>query len=412
LVFALAVVIAVSGVAYLNSNLTSKGPATGTATSVPPTTSSATDIQTSSTLPPACRGLGASPTSSQTTSSQYGVGRPDCLQLAVSLNSTTLQVGQHLGISMNVFNSLPSQNNVTNPNSYNGTNWEFGADPVFVWSPCWISQPLEFMAVQGNYTLSGLASADPAVPPPLLCSDQGQVHSVVFKPSSDVANVTGEVCTISCSRVLPPLAIPVDANLTIDGYYSITEATSPIYPNDSPGNVPKGEMPFVPGVYTLAVSTEWGQAKVIHFSVTQNSAVTSTTVQNALSLSAEVMNSSITLPISGRALVDFHVNSTASGTFYFEAIPNDTIPSIVQFSYLGDTGHFPITYEGLPDGLNASYPDGQALSGTSQGVLAVEVTAGAATPPGNYTLYLCVYQESGTGGEASAFPFTVDVTSR
>lgn len=135
-----------------------------------------------------------------------------------------------------------------------------------------------------------------------------------------------------------------------------------------------------------------------------------TIVRSVYNFGVQAMNSSIIVPSSGRALADFHVNSTVSGTFYFEAIPNDTIPGMIPI-FPGETDPpFPIPSETLPDGLSASYPDGQVLGGTSQGMLAVEMSAAATTPSGNYTLYLCVDQESGAAGEASAFPFTVDVT--
>jgi len=147
-------------------------------------------------------------------------------------------------------------------------------------------------------------------------------------------------------------------------------------------------------------------------SLSTSTSSTTTVVQSAFNFGVQVMNSSIILPTSGRALVDFHVNSTVSGTFYFEAIPNDTIPVTAQVFFSGENNApFPIPDETLPAGLNASYPDGQVLSGTSQGVLAVEVAAPATTPPGSYTLYLCVLQQSDSGGADSVSPFTVDVTS-
>jgi len=146
-------------------------------------------------------------------------------------------------------------------------------------------------------------------------------------------------------------------------------------------------------------------------SLSTSTSSATTIAQSAFSFSAQAMNSSIIIPTSGRALVDFHVNSTVSGTFYFEAIPNDTIPVTTQVFFPGETNApFPIPDETLPAGLNASYPNGQVLSGSSQGVLAVEMAAAATTPPGSYTLYLCVLQQSGSGGTDSVFPFTVDVT--
>jgi len=137
---------------------------------------------------------------------------------------------------------------------------------------------------------------------------------------------------------------------------------------------------------------------------------TTTTVRSAYSFGVQAMNSSIIVPSSGQALADFYVNSTVSGTFYFEAIPNGT-PILTPIIPGEANPPFPIPSETLPDGLSASYPDGQVLGGTTQGTLAVEMAAAASTPSGDYTLYLCVDQQSGEASEASAFQFTVDVTS-
>jgi len=146
--------------------------------------------------------------------------------------------------------------------------------------------------------------------------------------------------------------------------------------------------------------------------LTRTLALTSTTFATVFGMNVQPLNATVSVPSSGEALVDFRVNSTVSGTFYFGAIPNSTIPVTAQVFFPGDTNApFPIPYESLPAGLNASYPNGQVLAGTSQGVLAVELTAAPYTPSGIYTLYLYVLEQSGALGEPSAFPFMVDVTS-
>lgn len=197
-------------------------------------------------------------------------GYPDCLQLKVSVNSTILSAGQSLRMSVEVFNGFSYSNDVTDQYSYQTTDWQFGGFPVVVWSGCWYTEPLQFFVVQGNYSLATLFKSDPIVPPQDLCIEEGSVYSVVFQPNSDVASVTGGDCSYSCSRVLPPVTIPINATLTLNGYYNASDLTSSLNYGLNDVNktiVPTGEIAFVPGVYTLAVSSEWGQAEVVQFTV-------------------------------------------------------------------------------------------------------------------------------------------------
>jgi len=188
------------------------------------------------------------------------------------LNATSFSVGQTLQLSIDVLNMQDSSYNATNPNANNRTDWEFGGWPILAWSRCWSPEPLEFIVVQGNYTLGSLANADPSIAPELMCTGGGGVHSVVFQANSDVANVVGEVCSIGgCSRVLPPSTIPINATLNLTGYYNSTELVNPgvVYAYTyTKTNVPSGQIPFVPAVYTVAVSDEWGASVILHFTVT------------------------------------------------------------------------------------------------------------------------------------------------
>jgi hypothetical protein len=86
------------------------------------------------------------------------IGAPNCLELAVSADSE-IYFGQSLHVSIDVYNTLPEVNDVTDVNST--ADWQFGGFPVFIWSPCWYSWPVQFILVQGNYTEAQLITSDP-----------------------------------------------------------------------------------------------------------------------------------------------------------------------------------------------------------------------------------------------------------
>jgi hypothetical protein len=197
------------------------------------------------------------------------IGAPNCLELAVSADSQ-IYFGQSLHVSIDVYNTLPEVNDVTDVNST--ADWQFGGFPVFIWSPCWYSWPVQFILVQGNYTEAQLIASDPPTQwGGATCAEGGSVYGVTFQPASDMATVTGGDCTYSCSKILPPSTIEIHANLNFTGYYNASELTGSAaldaFPNLNNSTVPAGQTPFVFGAYTLAVETEWGQVKLFHFMV-------------------------------------------------------------------------------------------------------------------------------------------------
>ena len=98
-------------------------------------------------------------------------------------------------------------------------------------------------------------------------------------------NVTAVSCTANCSPYPgAQLSTPyrLESDFTVRGYWNATYAdinssltasvpasngccNAMAYPY--PEVAPLGQIAFVPGVYTLAVSTFWGQVEVIHFTV-------------------------------------------------------------------------------------------------------------------------------------------------
>lgn len=136
---------------------------------------------------------------------------------------------------------------------------------------------------------------------------------------------------------------------------------------------------------------------------------TSTTVATINSLSAFPMNNTITLPTSGQGDVYFNVSSQTVATFYFEAIPNSTMP--MTYGIFPNDPAFPFANVTLANGFSAVYPNGQVLNETSHGIFVVQIHT-TNTPIGAYPLYLFVFmQVPGGNGQGMETEFTVNVVS-
>jgi len=245
--------------------------------SLPSQTVSSTE--SSSVAAPACQG---------STAVLNGTGYPNCLRLMVGVNSTSLSVGQTLRISVDLVNTLPYANDVGTPVPLvvgpNGS-YHFGGFPISTWPfDCLGPFPLQFIVVEGNYTLGSLPAADPDyIISGVDCASAEIATQFAFGAGSDQVNVTAESCTGACSAY-PGTRIStsyrLESDFAVTGYWNVTYARlSPllIYTTKSPVGdgstfgypevAPLGQIPFAPGVYTLAVSTMWGQAKVVHITV-------------------------------------------------------------------------------------------------------------------------------------------------
>ena len=216
--------------------------------------------------------MGLVPKTASTTSSLDGI------ELEVSLNTSGLSGYGLLGISITLFNTLPRTNVIAT-----ASNWTIQGFPVAVWYPCYFVLPLQFYVVSGNYSLSELQGMEANSTQPsgieYICAEGDTVEHVSFLPKSDLANVTGTGFFgpgPNGTGMNNPLgSFAMSSNFTINGYwdYPVTQAededmlthysfgTTFSYPEVGP----YPEHFFVPGVYTIVVADEWGQAVVLHF---------------------------------------------------------------------------------------------------------------------------------------------------
>jgi hypothetical protein len=196
------------------------------------------------------------------------------LSLSLSISATAqrqISVGQNLQVNLSLFNTLPRVNSV--PAS---SDWPFQGVPVEFWPLCYsyipsegLSVPVKAVVLKGNYTLQGLQSALTAILGGQ-CTLWENADQVVFQPSSSQANITGALYQ---NRTYGPFQLSV--NFTTSGYWTLPSnpGGNGLVPFDTvigPGQYPPEPpqaTPFVPGVYTVAVCDEWGQAVVLHFTV-------------------------------------------------------------------------------------------------------------------------------------------------
>jgi hypothetical protein len=203
------------------------------------------------------------------------------LRLSTFINATVITVGQSLNISISLFNTLGTSNT---PNTFGpaGDNWTFYGVPVVTWPECSLAPhqvrqgfefPIEVLVLDGNYTSQQLASLANDSLPAFPCTPGVVVIPIyTFGPESDLVNITyyadGGVGLGPSQGVFPSTS-----NFTPGGYWNFTslkEQANGAYISEPAlcqlCKIPSSS-PFVPGVYTIGVSDEWGQYNVIHFQV-------------------------------------------------------------------------------------------------------------------------------------------------
>lgn len=212
------------------------------------------------------------------------------LELKVGANSTSLKVGQRLGITISLFNTLPTLLNLTATvpeanSSYTPQVWQVPGFPVAMWYSCVGVEPVEFMIVSGNQSVAGLHTASAATSIPQgTCMEGGWVNYVSLHPMSSNAEETGVFCTANCH----PSSSPFDlvTNFTVNGFWAYpinsseaNDVNTPAQPPcvESGGGVcytynypevgPIAQHLFISGWYTLVVADEWGQTVLLRFSV-------------------------------------------------------------------------------------------------------------------------------------------------
>ena len=160
----------------------------------------------------------------------------------MSLNASTIHVGGTVNYSASVYNTRPSENNVSS-----ASNW---AVPRLISTACGTSptdSPIAYAIMRGHY-VSGNISKAPSVNYGMMCTTvMGGVGYYSFQPNSDIASVYG-----SC---LPP---PCDTR-PISKWRPFSQ-----YPS---GGGPEPWTNFTAGAYTVVAEDEWGDIALATFTV-------------------------------------------------------------------------------------------------------------------------------------------------
>jgi hypothetical protein len=246
------------------------------------------------------------PQSAQTTSSTSG------LELMASVNTTSIQHGQAIQVSVEVFNTITKANNVSG-----ASNWYLNdMNPSLLLGPGNLSSmlgftcfaPANFVIFKGDYGSGNLSS----IGSPLVLyghematpsCHKSNFDLYVFQPYSGEANVS--------------LTTPPNYNYTIN-----MQASSAIlsYCNIPPGAEGVCFSGFSPGVYTIAAGDEWGQLLLLHFVVTNS--VTTTSSTNSISTYSTYTNTMYTA--SSNINLSDYCPPVSAGGFEFRLVSDST----------------------------------------------------------------------------------------
>lgn len=201
--------------------------------------------------------------STTTTSSVNGI------QLGASVNSTRLVPGQRLNVSLSISNTLSEPNSISAAN-----DWVFRGVPIALWPVCDFFLPAQMVILHGNYTVQELRSVA-NITYGYTCAEGGSIDKVFFQPRSNQVNLTGT----EYGFIFNPGPFHMSLSFVTGGYWDMVNLSlmlnKPILGDGGNAKVPPPSIPFVPGVYTIGVADEWGQATVVHVTVVPNSTVTS-----------------------------------------------------------------------------------------------------------------------------------------
>jgi hypothetical protein len=172
---------------------------------------------------------------------------------------------------ISLFNTLAKVNTVPTSNDS-----LFQGIPVFFWAPCFLAYPgtatsaARAVVLKGDYAIANISSVA-NIAFPFQCTMSDDVEHVIFQPTSSQANITGT----GSNNMSGPYHLM--ANFTTTGYWELssqpgatlpgTPPTTPAFIGDNYPPDPPVATAFVPGVYTVAATDEWGQAVFLHFLV-------------------------------------------------------------------------------------------------------------------------------------------------
>jgi hypothetical protein len=260
-------VVASFGIGYLTGNITRNTESiTSTVASV--TTSTLTTQRTVTSTATSTSTV-AAPVVPSDAATAVGSNGSSGLDLVLAVNATTLKVGETLNVEVSLFNARPSVNVVNT-----SMDWPWGSPgrdnfsglPVIFGGPCGDDPFVRAVVIPGTYTTQELpAAANSSLE--WQCSEGPVWTSATFQPESSLANVTANHGP-GADVTSPPHDMTI--KFTTNGYWDLTNFSKllnqPLICLQFCTNTPTATK-FVPGVYTVAVSDEWGSEAILHVTV-------------------------------------------------------------------------------------------------------------------------------------------------
>jgi len=173
------------------------------------------------------------------------------IRLDLSVNSTSLEPGDKIAITINEQNLSPNPDKIQA-----ASNWRLEGLSL---SPCGtLDLPIGFAILKGYYTKDNVATGHPLQlyqPGPYFCpAAVSGIKSYVFDPESNLASVVTRASSIGFK-------------LTIQGQGVFAGSWSRTMPIQGQTIFHQ----FSPGVYTVVGGDEWGDITILNFTVTQAS---------------------------------------------------------------------------------------------------------------------------------------------
>ena len=190
------------------------------------------------------------------------------IELSLSLNATSLGVGQALLINTSLYNGFPRPNTL----SLNNNSWTFQGVPVGYWSPCYVNSyatsAAELVVLRGYYVAQNISNeAMTRFSYAGTCHEFVSLDNVIFQSQSSLANLTGSGLSNHLDQIGP---LDLSTSYSASGYFLLGNSTSPVINGATAEDSYLATQPFTPGVYTVGVADEWGQSVILHFVVEAN----------------------------------------------------------------------------------------------------------------------------------------------
>jgi hypothetical protein len=138
----------------------------------------------------------------------------------------------------------------------------------------------------------------------------------------------------------------------------------------------------------------------------RTSSQSETVTQSGIQFQIQELNQTNTMKAGTTATFLFNVTSPATGTMYFGVYVPPPPPTRENLTIANMTSR----NLRLPHGVNATYPNGNIIAGTSHGTALFQLTLAPTVPAGNLTLSFTVPQQvssSVVSGEGRGFTVTI-----